>query len=93
MMSIGVRELRQHASRYLRLVKAGQRVAVTDRGALVAYLIPAEESTSILDRFAAAGEYEPPAGDLRRAPPPPPKPAGARSLVDVLEEMRDEERW
>jgi prevent-host-death family protein len=92
-VSIGVRELRQHASRYLRLVKAGQRIAVTDRGALVAYLVPAGQSASILDRLAAAGEYEPPAGNLRDAPPPPAKPPGVRPLGDVLEEMRDEERW
>jgi prevent-host-death family protein len=32
METIGVRELRQNASRYLRLVKAGERVAVTERG-------------------------------------------------------------
>jgi prevent-host-death family protein len=92
-VSIGVRELRQHASRYLRLVKTGQRIAVTERGALVAYLVPAGESASILDRLAAAGEYEPPAGSLTDAPPPAPKPPAARPLADVLEEMRDEERW
>lgn len=92
-VTIGVRELRQHASRYLRLVKSGQRVAVTDRGALVAYLVPAGESASILDRLAAAGEYEPPAGTLREAAPPPPRPPGSGSLTEALEEMRDEERW
>jgi prevent-host-death family protein len=92
MVTIGIRELRQHASRYLRLVKAGQRVAVTDRGTLVAFLVPAGVSASILDRLAAAGDYEPPGGSLEDVPPAPPMPSGARSLVDVLEEMRDEER-
>ena len=92
MVTIGIRELRQHASRYLRLVKAGQRVAVTDRGALVAYLVPAGTTASILDRLAAAGDYEPPAGSLSDVPSPSPMPAGARLLVDVLDEMRDEER-
>jgi antitoxin (DNA-binding transcriptional repressor) of toxin-antitoxin stability system len=33
---IGIRELRQNASRYLALVKAGQTVEVTERGELVA---------------------------------------------------------
>ncbi|MDT7703988.1 MAG: hypothetical protein QOJ30_6313, partial [Pseudonocardiales bacterium] len=33
---IGVRELRQNASRYLALVKGGETVEVTERGELVA---------------------------------------------------------
>ena len=93
MLTIGIRELRQHASRYVRLVKYGQRVAVTDRGALVAYLVPAGESASILDRLAAAGEYEPPVGSLLDLPAPPAGPATARPLTAALEELRDEERW
>jgi len=40
MVRIGVRELRQHASRYLALVAAGETVEVTDRGRLVAWLTP-----------------------------------------------------
>ncbi len=36
MQRIGVRELRQNASRYLALVKAGETVEVTGRGELVA---------------------------------------------------------
>ena len=93
MLTIGVRELRQHASRYLRLVRAGQRVAVTDRGALVAYLVPAGESSAILDRLSAAGDYEPPVGSLVDLPPPPERKAGTRPLTEVLADQRDEERW
>jgi prevent-host-death family protein len=92
MVTIGVRELRQNASRYLRLVKAGQRVAVTDRGTLVAYLIPAGMAASIVDRLAAAGEYTPPAGRLSDIAAPPKATAGALPLSEVLSEMRDEER-
>ena len=40
MLRIGVRELRQHASRYLALVASGERVEVTDRGRPVAMLVP-----------------------------------------------------
>jgi len=93
MVTIGIRELRQHASRYLRLVKAGQRVAVTDRGALVAYLVPAGESASVLDRLAASGDYTPPAGSILDVPPAPRVPEGTRPLTTVLDEIRDEERW
>ena len=40
MDEIGVRELRQHASRYLRRVAAGETIEVTDRGRRVARLVP-----------------------------------------------------
>lgn len=40
MDSIGVRELRQHASRYLQRVSRGECIQVTDRGRPVARLVP-----------------------------------------------------
>ena len=40
MHRIGVRELRQHASRYLALVARGEPIEVTDRGRPVAMLVP-----------------------------------------------------
>jgi prevent-host-death family protein len=43
MERIGVRELRQHASRYLARVKAGETLEVTDRGRPVALLVPMHE--------------------------------------------------
>jgi prevent-host-death family protein len=91
MESIGIRELRQHASRYIDLVKSGRRVAVTEHGRLVAYLVPAHESGSILDRLAAVGQYKPPVGSIIDLIPVPPAPANKRALSDVLQELRDEE--
>jgi prevent-host-death family protein len=40
MKTIGVRELRQHASRYLEEVAAGESIEITDRGHPVARLVP-----------------------------------------------------
>ena len=40
MERIGVRELRQHASRYLARVAGGETLEVTDRGRAVAHLVP-----------------------------------------------------
>ena len=37
---IGVRELRQHASRYLARVAGGETLQVTDRGRPVAFVVP-----------------------------------------------------
>jgi prevent-host-death family protein len=40
MKRIGVRELRQHASKYLEEVAAGESIEITDRGHPVARLVP-----------------------------------------------------
>lgn len=53
-MRIGVRELRQHASRYLALVRNGEVVEVTDRGRLVARIVPVAGDS--WDEMVAAGE-------------------------------------
>ena len=92
MVSIGIRELRQHASRYIRMAKAGRRVAVTDRGRLVAYLVPAEQPVELLARLEAVGEYLPPIGSLLDLPPPPSVPQGKRPLSEVVQELREQER-
>ena len=42
---IGLRELRQHASRYIARVARGETVEVTQRGRLVARIVPAGEDT------------------------------------------------
>jgi prevent-host-death family protein len=59
MLRIGVRELRQNASRYLARVKAGESVEVTERGILVARLVPPQPSESARDRLVAAGKLIP----------------------------------
>jgi prevent-host-death family protein len=91
--SIGIRELRQHASRYVAMAKAGQRVPVTERGKLVAYLVPAEEPGSVFERMVAAGQVrlarKRGITDLRPLPAYEPD---EKTLSDVLQEMRDEER-
>ena len=57
------------------------------------YLVPAGESGSILDRLAAVGDYRPPAGGIADLLPVPPAPPGKRPLGEVLQELRNEERW
>lgn len=43
MAQVGVRELKNSLSRYLKKVKAGEHVIVTERGKATAVLIPAEQ--------------------------------------------------
>jgi len=77
---IGIRELRQHASVYVDLAEKGYTVDITNRGRLVAQLVPVREPASPLERLIAAGIVEPadePGGvaDLE----PYPAPAGGAS--------------
>ncbi|MGH8995261.1 MAG: type II toxin-antitoxin system Phd/YefM family antitoxin [Acidimicrobiales bacterium] len=51
---IGVRELRQHASRYLVRVAAGETIEVTDRGRPVAMLVPSRRDP--WEELVAAGQ-------------------------------------
>jgi antitoxin (DNA-binding transcriptional repressor) of toxin-antitoxin stability system len=75
------------------MAKAGQRVPVTERGKLVAYLVPAEDTGALLDRLAASGDYLPPAGAIGDLLPPPAIPRGRRPLSEVVAELRDAQRW
>lgn len=61
MERIGVRELRQHASRYLARVSRGESLEVTDRGRPVALLVPVKGDD--WEDLIAAGRVSPPADD------------------------------
>jgi prevent-host-death family protein len=56
---VGIRELRDHLSRYLGEVDAGNEVVVTERGRPVARIIKASGSSS-MDELIAAGVVTPP---------------------------------
>jgi prevent-host-death family protein len=92
---IGIRELRQHASVYVDLAEKGQTVDITNRGRLVAQLVPAKEPESPLERLIAAGIIEPAEnpGDLLDIEPAPPVPPGRPTAAEMLLQMREEERY
>lgn len=92
MERIGVRELRQNASRYLAMVKAGETVEVTERGELVALLVSPHRSATNRDRLIAAGRLIPapgPTGRLRSSRPVP-VAAGEPSNQELLAAEREE---
>ncbi len=94
MKRIGVRELRQNASRYLALVKAGETVEVTERGELVALLVSPQRSQTTRERLVATGRLIPassPTGRLR-SPRPVPITAGEPTNQEVLDAERGERR-
>lgn len=92
---IGIRELRQHASVYVDLAEKGQIVEITNRGRLVARLVPAEEAESPLERLIAAGVLRPAEepGNLLDIEPGPPVPEGQPTASEILLQMREEERY
>jgi prevent-host-death family protein len=86
---VGVRELRQNLSLYLRRVERGERLEVTEHGRPVAVLVPIDASEGdALDRLVAEGRVSPPRADLLGALPP--KGKVSTRLSDALELERDE---
>jgi len=62
MKAIGIRQLKARLSEYLRLVRGGETILVTDRDEVVAELrparsqmIPADDPAGVLDGLADAG--------------------------------------
>ena len=91
MKQVSIRDLRQQASRWLRLVREGESFEVTDRGRPVALLVPLPRGGPF-ERMIAEGKIRPAQGDLRDLGPPlPPKP-GVPLPSEILEEMRADER-
>lgn len=96
-MTVGIRELKGKLSAYLRMVKAGEVVQVTDRGEVVAELRRPGNTGGptpfprlnqlILEGVVHGGRTEPPVG-LYALDERPDLPAG--TALKILEELRGE---
>lgn len=86
---MGVRELRQNLTVYLRRVTAGETLEVTDRGRPVALLTGLPAVTSPLRRLVTAGKATAPKGDLLDLGPPR-KSRKRLALSEALELDREE---
>jgi antitoxin (DNA-binding transcriptional repressor) of toxin-antitoxin stability system len=92
--SIGIRELRQHASVYVDLAEKGYTVDITNRGRLVAQMVPAKQPDSPLERWIARGIIEPAEESgvsVLDVDPYPAVPDGQATASEVLAEMRADE--
>ena len=86
--TVGVAELRQNLSRYLRRVERGERLLVTDRNRPVAEIGPPPTTGEALDRLIAEGRVSRPS---RRGLPEPLRLEGdPYALSRALEEIRGE---
>lgn len=87
---VGVRELRQNLSVYLRRVEAGETLEVTDHGRSVARLSPQPANRdSGWERLVAEGRIDFGSGDLLAHIPL--AVGDGPSLGEILRQMRDEE--
>ena len=64
-VSTGIRELKDNLSRYIRRIEAGERIAITAHGRVVAELVPpgtarTSRGRSRFDELVAAGVIRPP---------------------------------
>jgi prevent-host-death family protein len=66
---VGVRELRQNLSVYLARVVAGETLDVSDRGRIVAMLVPLRPGATLVDRLVASGRAIPASRRLEDLPP------------------------
>lgn len=86
-MNVGVRDLKQHLSEYLRQVADGHTLTVTDRGVPVATISPISPGNpltrAIDEGWVRAPLTERGLGEVRRA-------RSSRRVVDVLREDRGE---
>ena len=91
MKTIGIRELRQHASRYLRMVRDGETIEVTDRGEPIAMITPVRKNESAYERLVREGVIIPAQepGGIAGIVPAKPKP-GEPLLSELLEEERED---
>lgn len=89
MISVGVKDLKDHLSEYLRKVRRGERVVVTDRGRPVASLsrveegVDAEAAWSLVEQGLASWNGGKPAGCSTS-----PRPRKGTVAAAVLEDRR-----
>lgn len=87
---VGVRELRQNLSVYLKRVRSGETLEVTERGSSVALLTPAPGKSTVLRRLVSVGRASAPAGDLLELGAPLGRKRGGTSLARTLSQEREE---
>lgn len=93
---VSVTELNQQTTAVLRRVKLGEALPITERGKVVAFLIPPPPNVTgnpTIDRWIAEGRLVPSAvpGTVLDLLPLPGEVKGGASLADVIVAERDRE--
>lgn len=88
-MQVGVRDLKARLSEYLRLVKQGHSVIITDHGRPVGRLSPIEQSLEERVQTLQAAGLVAWNGQKLQTITPAAKNRGERQVSDLLIEMRE----
>ena len=91
MVEVGIRALKQNASAVVKKVAAGEPVTITHHGRPVALMVPLPASR--IEQLVASGMAVAALRPLSDLPPPVRPGRGSRAPSEVLEEMRDAERY
>ena len=86
-VDVAVTELRAHLSDWINVVRDGNEVVITDRGAPVARIIPLDSAT-ILERLTASGTIGRPAHAARPVAGSRHRPTPQRPVADIVSEQR-----
>ncbi len=89
MDDVGVRELRQNLSKYLRRVAGGETLRVKDKGRPVALLSPLPGDGDVLERLTAVGRLRRAITDLTALGAPSPSAANM-TITEALDQERTE---
>jgi len=91
MRRVGIRELRQNLSVYVRRVKEGETLEVTEHGRPVAVLAPLPKGADPIARLEREGRIARHAsGRIEDLGPPLPPVPGAKPLSEILDELRED---
>jgi prevent-host-death family protein len=91
MAEVGIRALKQNASRVVARAKAGEAITITEHGKPVARLVPIHRNR--IEEMVEAGIATAPEGSLSDLPPPIPLKKNQPSASEILERMRQDERY
>lgn len=90
MERVGIREMRQHLSRYAKRAREGESFVLTDRGTDIARLVPAAQRASAIDRLVAERDARRGQGDLLKVLGKLEQPIPGPPTSEVLDEVRAE---
>ena len=93
MITVGIRELKNSLSRFLRSVKAGEEIVVTERGKPIARIeqeppLRSAEARRRYRHLVEEGAITPPSKPRRRQIPRPPRAPG-KPLSQIVIENRE----
>jgi prevent-host-death family protein len=88
-ITVGIREFKGHLSRYLREVRTGATLVLTDRGEPIGWLVPVTSSVEDKLRNLVAGRQLLWSGHKLAASSPRAEPLGATMVSDLVVQGRE----